>query len=133
MNWKLVENSENLNQMLKVREDFEEIKNSEFAELLLVTHNYQADEDTLFPDVAVLSFFTAFEHNCLHGLDEKNALKFVASNINEGIMQWYLYTKDARKSIHDCIEFLKQNPNFSVEFAIHQDKDWQKVESLYKI
>ena len=123
--WTLCQKVSNINQMLKVRTDIEGlIASEEFPNLLVIKHRYTTSDDVLFPELSTLSYFAAFEEKCLEKLELDKSLVFVSSDINEGMVQLYVYCKDEKKSILDCIEFLKKNPDFIVEFEVKKDPKW---------
>lgn len=119
----------NINQMLRIKQKIECNKEA-YPYLLKVKHRYHVADDIMFPDPACLVFFTAFEENHLEKLQHSDSLELVAVDIFEGLMQFYIYCKDAQKSIYDCIEFLKSNSNFQVEFEIIQDNGWAQYEKI---
>ncbi len=128
--WTLCQKVSNVNQMLKVRTDINElIGNKEYPTLLVIKHKYTTSDDVLFPELSTLSYFAAFEEKCLEELEKQKSLIFVATDINEGMLQIYVYCKDEQKTILDSIEFLKKNPNFIVEFEVRYDEKWNN----YKI
>jgi|GEM_PF-1282510 len=123
--WTLCQKVSNINQMLKVRVDINhKIADSNYPNLLTINHTYTTSDDVLFPELSTLSYFAAFEEKCLEKLEENDSLIFVASNINEGLVQLYVYCKDEQKTIFECINFLKNNPNFIVEFEVKKDAKW---------
>lgn len=120
--WDLKESS-NINQMLRVRRDVQ--NDDTLATLLIIKHKYHVLNDIMFPDPSCLSFFTAFEENHLLLLEKDKKIKLLAIDIFEGELKYYVYCKDAKKSIFDCISFLKSNPNYIIEFEIHEDSSWE--------
>lgn len=125
--WEL-KHTNNINQMLRIKQD---IKNKEsYGSLLIVKHQYHVADDIMFPDPACLAFFGAFEENHLNRFEEEETLQLVAVDIFEGLMQFYIYCKDAKQSVYDCISFLKSNPNYEVEFEIKEDSSWSTYQQL---
>lgn len=123
--WTLCQKVSNINQMLKVRVDINDlIANENFPNLLVVKHRYTTSDDVLFPELSTLSYFAAFEEKCLEKLELNKSLIFVASDINEGMVQLYVYCKDEQKSILDCIDFFKNNSDFIIEFEVKKDPKW---------
>lgn len=123
--WALCQKVSNINQMLKVRTDINDlIGNEEYPNLLVIKHKYTTSDDVLFPELSTLSYFAAFEEKCLEKLEEKKSLIFVATDINEGMVQVYVYCKDEKQSILDCIDFFKNNSDFIVEFEVKKDIKW---------
>lgn len=129
--WEL-KHTNSINQMLRLRENIE-INKEEFPALLVVKHQYHIADDIMFPDPACLAFFTSFEENHLKGFEEDGTLCLVAVDIFEGLIQFYIYCKDARQSVHDCIAYLKSNPNYTVEFEIINDAFWQRYDALHNL
>ncbi|MGA1933678.1 DUF695 domain-containing protein [Arcobacter sp. YIC-464] len=124
--------TDNINQMLRVRNDVDiknELKN--FTHLVTIKHKYHASDDIMFPDPACLAFFTAFEQNHLKALEESNSLKLVAVDIHEGLMQYFLLSNDAMKTINDSISFLKSNSLYSCDFEIAFEKKDELISSMY--
>ena len=121
--------SANINQMLRIKQNIA-CNKEEYPFLLMVKHRYHVADDIMFPDPACLAFFTAFEEHHLGKLQNSDSLQLVGVDIFEGLMQFYIYCKDAQKSMYDCIEFLKSNSYFQVEFEIIQDKTWSGYEKL---
>lgn len=129
--WTLCQNVSNINQMLKIRIDLDDlIGNKEYPNLLIIKHQYTTSDDVLFPELSTLSYFAAFEEKCLEKLEENKSLIFVATDINEGMIQLYVYCKDEKKSIYDCIDFLKNNPDFIVNFEVRKDSKWNNFKVL---
>lgn len=122
-NWQL-KHTQSLNQMLRVNTHID-VKKEEFPTLMVIKHEYHIADDIMFPDPACLAFFGAFEEQHLHKLEKDNTLQLVAVDIFEGNMKFYVYCKDGQKSVYDCIEFLKSNKNFTVDFALKSDPSWQ--------
>ncbi len=123
--WTLCQKVSNINQMLKVRVDInDKIADINYPNLLTIKHKYTTSDDVLFPELSTLSYFAAFEEKCLEKLEEAGSLIFVASDINDGMVQLYVYCKDEQKTILECINFLKNNPNFIVEFEVKKDTKW---------
>lgn len=129
--WTLCQNVSNINQMLKVRVDINDlIANKEYSNLLIIKHKYTTSDDVLFPELSTLSYFAAFEEKCLEKLEENKSLIFVATDINEGMLQIYVYCKDEQKTIYDCIDFFKNNRNFIVEFEVKKDENWNNFKIM---
>ena len=124
--------TDNINQMLRVRNDLD-IKNElkKFTHLVSIKHKYHASDDIMFPDPACLAFFTAFEQNHLKVLEESDSLKLVAVDIHEGLMQYFLLTNDAMKTINDSISFLKSNSLYACDFEIAHEKKDELISSMY--
>ena len=123
--WALCQNVSNINQMLKVRIDINDlIANEDYSNLLIIKHRYTTSDDVLFPELSTLSYFAAFEDKCLSNLEENKSLVFVASDINEGSVQIYVYCKDEKKTISDCIDFFKNNSDFIIDFEVKKDIRW---------
>lgn len=125
--WDL-KHTNNLNQMLRIKKDVQ--INDNFPSLLIVKHQYHVADDIMFPDPACLAFFTAFEEKHLSMLEHEGSMQLVAVDIFEGLMQFFIYCKDAEQSVYDCIEFLKSNSNFQVEFEVVSDTTWNKYQQL---
>lgn len=114
-----LENTGNLNQMLRVRDDIDIYQTMEdFPHLVLINHNFHVADDIMFPDPACIAFFTVFENNHLESLEEENKLALIAVDICEGLMQFYVYCKDPQETIYDSIEFLKSNDLYTCEFEV---------------
>lgn len=129
--WILCQKVDNLNQMLKVRIDINNFSsNEQYPNLLIIKHKYTTSDDVLFPELSTLSYFAAFEEKCLEKLEEEKSLIYVASDINEGLIQLFVYCKDEQKSILDCIEFFKKNPNFIIEFEVKKDITWSEYSKV---
>jgi len=128
--WTLCQDVSNINQMLKIRTDINDvIGHKEYPNLVIIKHKYTTSDDVLFPELSTLSYFAAFEEKCLNKLEDNESLIFVASDINEGLFQLYVYCKDDKKTIYDCIDFFKNDSNFIVEFEVKKDFSWNN----YKI
>jgi len=126
-----LENTNNLNQMLRVRDDIDIPQTiKEFSHLVLITHQYHTADGTMFPDAACIAFFTAFENNHLESLEEENKVALLAVDINEGVMQFYLYSKDPDKTVYDCIDFLKTNDLYRCDFEIIKNDKGERLNSL---
>ena len=126
--WDL-KHTENLNQMLRIKKNID-VNKSDYESLLIVKHRYHIADDIMFPDPACLAFFTAFEENHLQKLQEEGSLFIVGIDIFEGLIQFFIYCNDAKKSIYDCIEFLKSNSNYQVEFEVISDASWSHYKKL---
>ncbi len=124
--------TDSLNQMLRIRNDIN-IKNTleSYSHLVTIKHKYHASDDIMFPDPACLAFFTAFEQNHLKALEESDSLKLVAVDIHEGVMQYFLLTNDAMKTINDSIVFLKSNSLYACDFEIAHEKKDELISSMY--
>ncbi len=123
--WALCQKINNINQMLKVRVDIKDLIASEdYSNLLIIKHRYTTSDDVLFPELSTLSYFAAFEDKCLTILEKNKSIVFVASDINEGVVQLYIYCKDEKKTIHDCIKFFKNNSDFIIDFEVKKDPKW---------
>lgn len=120
--WDL-KHTNNLNQMLRVKRDVK-INPSEYPILLKIKHTYHIADDIMFPDPSCLAFFTAFEEKQLEMMEQNKTIQLVAVDIFEGLMQFYVYCKDAQKSIYESIDFLKSNSNYPVEFEVINDAEW---------
>ena len=128
--WNLI-NTNNINQMLRARTNIDtNQKTKEFPNLLIVKHNFHIADDIMFPDPSCLAFFSAFENNHLIQFEEKDELVLLAVDIHEGLMQFYIYCKDAKKSVYDCIEFLKSNELYKCEFEIILNDNGQRLDKI---
>ena len=129
--WTLCQNISNINQMLKVRIDIDEaVVRTNYPNLVIVKHRYTTSDDVLFPELSTLSYFAAFEEKSLCLQEEKRDIVFVAMDINEGLVQLYVYCKDVQKTIYDCIDFFKKNPNFIIDFEAKSDTNWDFFKTL---
>jgi hypothetical protein len=129
--WVLCQKVSNINQMLKLRVDIDNLIASEvYPNLLVVKHQYTTSDDVLFPELSTLSYFAAFEDKCLTQLEDNKSIVSVASDINEGMIQFYIYCKDEQKTIMDCIEFFKGNPDFIIEFEVRKDIKWNNFKVM---
>jgi len=126
-----LENTGNLNQMLRVRDDIDIYQTmSDFPHLVKLKHDYHAADDIMFPDAACISFFTAFENNYLEGLEEENRLALIAVDICEGLMELYIYCDDHEQCIADCIEFLKSNSLYDCKFEVILNDNGTSLDNL---
>ncbi|WP_320035488.1 DUF695 domain-containing protein [Halarcobacter sp.] len=126
-----LENTGNLNQMLRVRDDIDLPQTmDEFPHLVLIKHEFHAADDIMFPDPACIAFFTVFENNHLEALEEENSSALLAVDICEGMMQFYLYAKDPEKTIYDCIDFLKSNPLYKCDFEVIKNDNGDRLNDL---
>ena len=125
-NWKLKE-SHDLNRMLKVRTDLHLINKQEYPHLIKLTHRYATSDDVLFPEPATLGFFAGFEEKCLKNLESG---LYVAQDIYTGLLEIYIYTYNYKKTIIETIEYLKQKPQFHVDFKVNSDDNWEIFENL---
>lgn len=129
--WTLCQNISNINQMLKVRIDIDEaVVKVDYPNLVVVKHRYTTSDDVLFPELSTLSYFAAFEEKSLCLQEENREIVFVAMDINEGMVQLYIYCKDIQKTIYDCIDFFKKNPNFIIDFEAKSDTTWESFKTL---
>lgn len=127
-----LENTGNINQMLRVRDDIDLPQTiEEFPHLVLLKHNFHVADDIMFPDPACLAFFTAFENNHLESLEEENKLALLAVDICEGLMQFYIYCKDPKETIYDCIEFLKSNELYKCDFEVYNNDCGESLEKFF--
>lgn len=126
-----LENTGNINQMLRVRDDIDIHQSiKEFPNLVIIKHNFHVADDIMFPDPACLAFFTVFENNHLEALEEENSLALLAVDICEGLMQFYVYCKDPQKTVYDSISFLKSNDLYSCEFEIILNDKGERLDKL---
>ncbi len=126
-----LENTGNLNQMLRVRDDIDIYQTmQDFPHLVLINHDYHAADDIMFPDPACIAFFTVFENNHLESLEEENKLALIAVDICEGLMQFYIYCKDPDATIYDSIEFLKSNDLYKCEFEVVLNDKGDRLDNL---
>ena len=123
--WDLIPTSD-MNQILKVRNHTD--INPEFSNLLIVKHTFLASEDMLFPDPKTIAFFAGFEDTYLSQFEDE--LILVASNIHDGYMKFYIYCKDSQIALFKCIDYLKKEPYYQVDFETFVDKEWRKLEEL---
>ncbi|XPV68708.1 MAG: DUF695 domain-containing protein [Halarcobacter sp.] len=126
-----LENTGNLNQMLRVRDDIDLPQTmNEFPNLVLIKHDFHAADDIMFPDPACIAFFTVFENNYLEALEEENELALLAVDICEGLMEFYVYCKDPQKIIYDSIEFLKSNSLYECDFEVILNDNGDRLNNL---
>lgn len=127
-----LENTGNINQMLRVRDDIDLPQTfAEFPHLVVLKHNFHIADDIMFPDPSCLAFFTAFENNHLEALEEENKLALLAVDIFEGLMQYFIYCKEAQETVYDCIAFLKSNDLYKCEFEILTNDKGQSLKKLF--
>lgn len=127
----LLKNTNNVNQMLRLRDDIsldEVLKN--YKDLVIVTHQYHIADDIMFPDPSCLAFFTAFEENHLQNLEDEKSIFLYAVDIFEGNMRFYIYTNDAQKTVYDSISFLKSNDLYKCEFEIVLNEAGNKIRTI---
>ena len=127
----LLKNTNNVNQMLRLRDDIsldEVLKN--YKDLVIVTHQYHIADDIMFPDPSCLAFFSAFEENHLQKLEEENSLFLYAIDIFEGNMRFYLYTNEAQKAVYDSISFLKSNDLYKCEFEVILNEAGNRIKNI---
>lgn len=126
-----LENTGNINQMLRVRDDIDIPQTmKEFPHLVLIKHEFHSADDIMFPDPACIAFFTVFENNHLEALEEENTAALLAVDICDGLMQFYLYCKDPKQSVHDAISFLKSNELYKCEFEVILNDNGDRLNSL---
>lgn len=126
-----LENTGNINQMLRVREDKNLSQITEhFPHLLVLKHQYHVSDDIMFPDPSCLAFFTAFEENHLQNLEDTNSLVLYAVDIFEGNFRFYIYSKNPQQTVYDCISFLKSNDLYKCEFEIVMNDKGERLNSL---
>lgn len=128
-NWRLV-HTDDINQILKVRTDIVYEEQTPFTQLLLIKHQFTTSDDVLFPEVSTLGFLNSLEQQALLPLEKEGAFLFVATNIAKGNIEVYLYCKDAKSAVMQCIETLKKMPAFKVEFEIQEDANWSGFKAL---
>ena len=121
--------TDNINQMLRIRENLKVEDLGEFENLLVVKHQYHVADDIMFPDPACLAFFRAFEENHLMSLEE-DSFRLMAIDIFEGAYRFYIYCKEPEKTVYDCIGFLKSNPLYKCEFEIIKEDKFKTFNSL---
>lgn len=127
-----LENTENINQMLRVRDDIDLPQTmDEFPHLVILKHNFHIANDIMFPDPACLAFFTAFENNHLESLEEENKLALLAVDIFEGLMQYFIYCKEPQETVYDCIAFLKSSDLYKCEFEIISNDNGKKLNNYF--
>lgn len=127
----LLKNTNNVNQMLRLRDDIslnEVLKN--YKDLVIVIHQYHIADDIMFPDPSCLAFFSAFEENHLQKLEEENSLFLYAIDIFEGNMRFYLYTNEAQKAVYDSISFLKSNDLYKCEFEVILNEAGNRIKNI---
>lgn len=114
-----LKNTNNLNQMLRVRSDkqLNEVL-EEFSSLLIVKHEYHIADDIMFPDPSCLAFFTAFEEIHLQKFEDLGEIFLFAVDIFEGNFRLFIATNDSQKTLYDCISFLKSNDLYKCDFEI---------------
>ena len=126
-----LENTGNINQILRVRDDIDLPQTmKEFPHLVLINHDFHAADDIMFPDPACIAFFTVFENNYLEALEEQNSAALLAVDVCEGLMQFYLYSKDPDKTLYDCIDFLKTNELYNCSFEIIKNDKGDRLNDL---
>ena len=125
-NWKLKECSD-LNRMLKIKTDLNLINKNEYPHLITLSLRYATSDDVLFPEPQTLAFFATFEEKCLKNLESGI---YVAQDIYTGLLEVYIYTFNYKKTIIETVEFLKQKPEYHVEFKVNADKSWSIFETL---
>lgn len=125
-NWELKECND-LNRMLKVKTDLNQINKNEYPHLITLTHRYATSDDILFPEASTLAFFASFEEKCLKNLESGI---YVAQDIYTGLLEVYIYTYNYKKTIIETVEFLKQKPDFHIEFKVNADENWSIFETL---
>lgn len=127
-----LENTGNINQMLRVRNDIDFYQSiGDFPHLLLMKHNFHVADDIMFPDPSCLAFFTAFENNHLEALEEENKLALLSVDICEGLMQFFIYCKEPEQTVYDCISFLKSSDLYKCEFEIIMNDKGQRLKNLF--
>jgi len=125
-NWSL-KATDDLNQMLKVRDDLESIQTKEYNKLLTMSHRFATSDDVLFPEPATLAYFSNLEDICLNTLEDAI---YVAQDIHTGMLDIHIYTKDYDKTIHTLISHLKYKPEFHVDFKVTQDENWNIIKNI---
>ncbi len=121
-----------INQMLRLRDDNSLSKLSEeFPHLVILKHNFHIADDIMFPDPACLAFFTSFEENHLKALEEEGKLSLQAVDIFEGVMQFFIYSKEPKQTVYDCISFLKSNNLYKCEFEIINNDKAQRLKKFF--
>jgi hypothetical protein len=110
-------NTNNINQMLRLRADINEVS-KKFPNLVLLKHNFHIADDIMFPDASCLAFFNAFENNYLNTFEKNEELVLLAVDICEGLIQFFIYCNDVQKVVYDSISFLKSNNLYKCEFKI---------------
>lgn len=129
-NWNL-KNTNNINQMLRVRDDIDlsHVAHN-FPHLVIIKHNFHIADDIMFPDPACLSFFTAFENNHLEVLEKDKKLILCAVNIFEGLIEFFIYCNEVENTVYDCIHFLKSNDLYKCEFEIINNDKTKRLSRL---
>jgi len=125
-NWKLVESTD-INRMLKVRTDLNQINKEEYPHLIILTHRYATSDDILFPEPSTLAFFATFEEKSLKKLESGI---YVAQDIHTGLLDIYIYTYNYKKTIIETVEYLKQKPEYHIEFKVNADLKWDIFKNL---
>lgn len=125
-NWKLVA-TDNINRMLKVRDDIDTIKKDEYPSLITIKHKYMTSDDILFPMPETLGFFLTFEEVCLKKLESS---VYVAQDIDTGFLKLYIYSKDFETTIYDCINYFTKKPELHIEFDVKDDRSWRFISEV---
>lgn len=126
-NWEL-KPCNDLNRMLKVRTDLDTFTKEEYPVLITIVHRYATSDDMLFPEPSTLAFFSSFEENCLHDLE--NAI-YTAQDINTGLLKIFIYSsKNYTKIIHKTMKFLKDKPEYHIEYFVKKDLHWDFLNTI---
>lgn len=126
-----LENTNNLNQLLRVRDDIDLPQVfKKFENLVILKHNFHVADDIMFPDPSCLAFFMAFENNHLEALEEENKMALLAVDICEGLMKFYIYCSDTNQTINDCILFLKSNSLYKCDFEVYLNDRGERLNKL---
>lgn len=99
-----IKNTPEHNRFLKVRNSFNDDEYDDYKILVVITHKYNTNDDILFPMPQTLAFINGFEE---YILDDNKLFAYIASDMNNGVVNLYGYVKDHNVAIHHCIEYFK--------------------------
>ena len=120
-NW-VLKPCDDINRILKVREDIKDLGGKErFPCLLTLTHRYATSDDLLFPEAGTLAFFAGFEEKVLNNIKDGY---YFAQDIHTGLLKLHLYVKEYENTIYELIEYLKLKPEYHIEFNVAHDEEW---------
>jgi len=121
--------TKNLNRIIKICED-KDLDKKDFTQLLTITHKYTTRDDVLFPEISTLGFFMGFEKTTLDQLEKDKKILYVVNDIDHGFYKFYIYCKDAKQIVNDCIDYFKNDPTKKIDFHIQNDPTWSIFEQF---
>lgn len=123
-----LQKTDNIKQLLKIRNDIELDQSiKEFSSLLIITYDFKTLDTNKISVEQMMIFFTMFENNYLEALEEENKSALLAVNIEDGLMQFYLYCKNCEQSILDVEVYLNSNEECRCTYDGYTDDEGKMI------